>query len=64
SVNATSESTDRLFALDDLAGCFPFAEVESLVLAAVGGGIVVLELLYVFLTLAFVLGGAAPDAIA
>nr|GFB34371.1 hypothetical protein [Tanacetum cinerariifolium] len=57
SVNATSESTDRPFALDDLAGCFPFAEVESLVPATVRGGIIVSELLCVFLTLALVLGG-------
>nr|GFB87346.1 hypothetical protein [Tanacetum cinerariifolium] len=36
SVNATLESTNRPFALDDLAGYFPFAEVESFVPAAVG----------------------------
>nr|GFD51277.1 hypothetical protein [Tanacetum cinerariifolium] len=64
SVIAISESTNRPFALEDLAGCLPFAEVKSLVLAAIGGGIVVSELLYVFLTLAFILGGTAPDAMA
>nr|GFC15231.1 hypothetical protein [Tanacetum cinerariifolium] len=64
SVIATSESTVRLFALEALAGCLPFAEVDSLVPAAVGGVIVVLELLLVFLTLALVFGGAAPNATA
>nr|GEY16330.1 uncharacterized mitochondrial protein AtMg00810-like [Tanacetum cinerariifolium] len=59
---ALSESTVRLFALEALAGCLPFAEVESLVPAAVGGVIVVSELLFVFLTLALVFGGTAPDA--
>nr|GEX01059.1 hypothetical protein [Tanacetum cinerariifolium] len=64
SVIATSESTVRLFALEALAGCLPFAEVDSLVPAAVGGVTVVSELLFVFLTLALVFGGAAPVATA
>nr|GEZ50388.1 retrovirus-related Pol polyprotein from transposon TNT 1-94 [Tanacetum cinerariifolium] len=64
SVIATSEITYRPLALEDLAGCLPFAEVERLILAAVRGGIVVSELLFVFLIIAFVLRGAAPDAIA
>nr|GEZ10035.1 hypothetical protein [Tanacetum cinerariifolium] len=46
------------------AGYLSFAEVESLVPVAVGGVIVVSELLFVFLTLALVFGGAATDATA
>nr|GFC79416.1 hypothetical protein [Tanacetum cinerariifolium] len=56
---------DRLLALEGLAACLPFAEVVSLgAVAAVGGVIVVLELLLVFRTLALGLGGAAHVATA
>nr|GEV62513.1 hypothetical protein [Tanacetum cinerariifolium] len=66
SVIAISEREVKLFALEDLAGCFPFAEVNNLVPAiAVGGGVtVVLELLFVFWTLDLVFGGVAPVATA
>nr|GFD10652.1 hypothetical protein [Tanacetum cinerariifolium] len=65
SVIATSESTVRLFALEALAGYLPFAEVDSLVLAAAVGGVtVVSKLLFVFRILALVFGGAAPVATA
>nr|GEZ69967.1 hypothetical protein [Tanacetum cinerariifolium] len=48
SVIATSEGADRLLALEALAACLPFSEVVSLrPAAAVGGVIVVLELLLV-----------------
>nr|GFB87263.1 hypothetical protein [Tanacetum cinerariifolium] len=62
SVIATSESTVRLFALEALACCLPFPKVERLVPAAVGGVTIVSKLLFVFLTLALVFGGVAPDA--
>nr|GEY70126.1 hypothetical protein [Tanacetum cinerariifolium] len=66
SVIATSERAVRLFALDALTGCLPFAEVNNLVPAtAVEGGVtVVSELLFVFQTLALVFGGVAPVATA
>nr|GFB74659.1 hypothetical protein [Tanacetum cinerariifolium] len=66
SVIATSERAVRLLALDVVAGCLPLTEVNNLVpVAAVGGGVpVVSELLLVFRTLALVLGGVAPVAIA
>nr|GFC91890.1 hypothetical protein [Tanacetum cinerariifolium] len=56
----------RLFALEALAGCLPFAEVDSLVpTATVRGGVtVVSELLFVFQTLALVFGGVAHVATA
>nr|GEV47527.1 putative reverse transcriptase domain-containing protein [Tanacetum cinerariifolium] len=65
SVIATSERAVRLFALEALAGCLPFAKVDSLVpVAAVRGGVtVVSEQLFIFQTLALVFGDVAPRAI-
>nr|GFC72889.1 hypothetical protein [Tanacetum cinerariifolium] len=59
SVIATSERAVRLFALEALAVCLPFAEVNDLMPATVvrGGVTVVSELLFVFQTLALVFGG-------
>nr|GEZ62682.1 hypothetical protein [Tanacetum cinerariifolium] len=58
--------TVRLFALEALADCLPYAEVDSLVPTVVvrGGVTVVSKLLFVFRTLALVFGGVAPVATA
>nr|GEW69356.1 putative reverse transcriptase domain-containing protein [Tanacetum cinerariifolium] len=62
---ATSDRADRLLALEALAAWLPFLEVVSLgPTAAVGGVIVVSELLLVFQTLDLGLGYVAPVATA